>query len=222
MDEIIIDKIVRSKRRTIALVVSADATLIVRAPMRVSVSYINDLVEKKRAWVLAKQKQVAHRNTLIPHKKFVNGEEFLYLGEHHPLKIGECRAITATDHLYFPEKYIPRARVKMIEWYKKKARDIITERVEHYSAMTEWKFTSIAITGAQKRWGSCGPKGALHFSWRLVMAPRDIIDYVVVHELAHIPERNHSAQFWNKVGMVLPDYAERKRWLREHGMKCTL
>ena len=222
MDEIIIDKIIRSKRRTIALTVSADALLIVRAPMAVSMGYINNLVFEKRAWIIAKKKQALSRGALTSRKEFVEGEEFLYMGEWHALKIEKCKAITVEDYLYFPEKHLPRARIKMIAWYKQKALEMITERVAMYSAMTGWRFTSLSITSAQKRWGSCGHRGALHFSWRLIMAPRHIIDYVVVHELAHIPERNHSPRFWNKVRAVLPDYKERKQWLREHGAKCVL
>lgn len=222
MSEIIIDKIIRSKRRTIALTVSADAMLIVRAPMAVSMGYINNLVFEKRAWITAKKKQALARGALTPRKEFVNGERFLYMGECYALKIEKCRAITLEDHIYFPEKHLKRARAKMTAWYKQKALEEIAERAKHYSALTGWRFTSLSITSAQKRWGSCGPRGALHFSWRLIMAPRHIIDYVVVHELAHIPERNHSSRFWNKVEMVLPDCKERRNWLKEHGAKCTL
>lgn len=222
MDEMIIDKIIRSKRRTIALTVSADASLIVRAPMAVNTRYINDLVFEKRAWIIAKKKQALARGALTPKKEFADGEEFLYMGERYALKIEKCSAIALEDHLYFPEKHLSCAQVKMAAWYKQKALEIIPERAKMYSAMTGWRFTSLSITSAQKRWGSCGPRGALHFSWRLIMAPRDIIDYVVVHELAHIPERNHSPRFWNKVGMVLPDYKARKQWLKEHGETCAL
>ena len=222
MSEIIIDKIVRSKRRTIALTVSADASLIVRAPMEVSMGYIKNLVFEKRAWIIAKKKQALARGALIVRKEFTDGEKFLYVGEQYALKIEKRAVITVADLLYFPEKDLPRARVTMIKWYKQKALEIITERAKYYSAITGWKFTSLSITGAQKRWGSCGPKGALHFSWRLVMAPQSIIDYVVAHELAHIPERNHSPRFWSKVGMVMPGYKERKQWLKKHGAACTL
>ena len=222
MNEIIIDKIVRSKRRTIALTVSVDAALIVRAPMAVSAGYIKKLVFEKRAWIIAKKKQALARGALITRKEFVDGEKFLYMGEQYALKIEKRAAITVADHVYFPEKHLSRARVKMIAWYKQKAQETIIKRAEMYSAITGWKFTSLSITSAQKRWGSCGPKGALHFSWRLIMAPRDIIDYVVVHELAHIPERNHSSRFWNKVCAILPDYKERKQWLKEHGARLAL
>lgn len=222
VSKIIIDKIIRSRRRTIALSVSADASLIVRAPMAVSTRYIKDLVFEKRAWIIAKKKQALARGALTPKKEFVNGEEFLYMGERYALKIEKRRAIALEDHLCFPEKHLLRARLKMAAWYKQKALETMTERAEMYSAMTGWRFTSLSITSARKRWGSCGPRGELHFSWRLIMAPRHIIDYVVVHELAHIPERDHSPRFWNKVGMILPDYKARKQWLKEHGATCVL
>ena len=84
----------------------------------------------------------------------------------------------------------------------------------------ELKYDKIIITGAMKRWGSCSSKGNLNFAWRLVMAPIDIIDYVVVHELSHIVHRNHSKRFWEQVETIFPDYKIKRKWLKEYG--CTM
>jgi predicted metal-dependent hydrolase len=217
MEEVKIDKIIRTRRRTIALIVSADATVIVRAPMRVSSEYIEKLVFQKRVWIAKRKKQVLENGGLVKAKNFVDGEDFLYLGEVYKLKINSCHNIELADYLYFPEEYSGDSRAKMIEWYKQKAKEKIIERVNFYSDISGWKYKSISITNAKKRWGSCGPTGSLNFSWRLIMAPLDVIDYVVVHELAHIPEKNHSSRFWDKVRVVLPGYKNRKKWLRENG-----
>ena len=183
-------KIIRSKRRTISLLISPDATLTVRAPFMATLEYIKKLVAKKRSWINKKQMQML---------KFINSGDSFYLGEVHKLKFG--------------------SRTDAIEWYRRQAFPKITERARFYSQKTGWKFKSISITKAESRWGSCGPQGSINFSWRLVMAPPDVVDYVIVHELAHIPERNHSAGFWNKVKSVLPDYKERRKWLRENVAK---
>jgi len=216
MNEIKIDKIIRSKRKTIALIISADAMLVVRAPMMTTLKYIKSLVFKKRFWINEKKKQVLKNGVPAKNKEFVNGEGFLYLGETYKLKIENCEIVKLSDYLYFPEKYLSDGRVKIIEWYKQKALEKITERADWYSQITGWRFKSMSITNAERRWGSCGSSGSINFSWKLIMAPLSVIDYVVVHELAHITEKNHSVRFWNKVKTVLPDYKGRQRWLKEN------
>ncbi|MDD5773294.1 MAG: SprT family zinc-dependent metalloprotease [bacterium] len=216
MTEIKIDKLIRSKRRTIALIISNDAALIVRAPMRTTMEFIRDLVFKKRSWIDKKKKQVLENGGLVKKREFTDGEEFLYLGETYKLKIQDCGAVTLTDYLYFPDKYLSDSRAKMIQWYRGKALEIITERANFYSRITGWKFSSISITRAEKRWGSCGPCGSINFSWKLIMAPVNMIDYVVVHELAHLVEKNHKDRFWSKVKAVMPDYEQREKWFKDN------
>ncbi|MEK9132195.1 MAG: YgjP-like metallopeptidase domain-containing protein [Patescibacteria group bacterium] len=201
-------RIIRSGRRTIALHIAEDATLTVHAPMFSTLEYIKKLIFEKRAWINKKQMQIMKNGGPVKPKEFVNGEKFFYLGKIHNLRIKNCNGLN-----------LAARRAKMIKWYRAQALPKITERVNFYSQKTGWKFKSIAITKAESRWGSCSPSGAIHFSWKLIMAPIEVIDYVVVHELAHIPEKNHSARFWNKVAAVLPDYKERKKWLRENVAK---
>jgi len=107
------------------------------------------------------------------------------------------------DFFYLSENYREKAREVFISWYKKEAKKILTERVEFYSKSTGLKPNSVKITSAQKRLGSCSSKGNLNFSWRLVMLPIRVIDYVVVHELAHLEEHNHSKNFWTKVKTIM-------------------
>ena len=110
----------------------------------------------------------------------------------------------------------------MIVWYKEQAFEKITESANHYSQISGWKYKTINITSAQGRWGSCSSSGSINFSWKLIMAPFDVVEYVVVHELAHITEKNHSARFWNKVKSILPNYKTQEKWLKENGKKLTL
>lgn len=216
-NEIKIDKLIRSRRRSIALIIAPDAALIVRAPMKISLAYIQDLIFRKRGWIDRKKRQALEGGTLTKAKEFIDGEEFLYLGNKYRLKIEIGEEIKLTNYLSFPEKYLVAARTKMIEWYKRLAREKITERAKVISRTTGWEFKSVAITNARSRWGSCSARGSINFSWRLIMAPLEIIDYVVVHELAHTVERNHSIKFWRKVEAALPDYKTRRDWLKHHG-----
>jgi predicted metal-dependent hydrolase len=209
-----IDKIFRSKRRTLALVVTHDAQLIVHAPIAIADSAINDFISRKSDWIIKRQEKALSQK-VIP-KTFVDGEGFLYLGQSYRLRIIEKGDIALTDYLEFPRSFLPDANLYMIKWYKKRAFKKISERVRLYANSTGLKCPLPKITSAEKRWGSCGPRGTLSFSWRLVMAPLEIIDYVVVHELTHLLEKNHSRAFWRKVSLVMPGHESCKKWLREN------
>jgi predicted metal-dependent hydrolase len=221
MEEITIDKIVRSRRRTITLVVTQDATLVVRAPLRASISYIESVVKKKSAWIRKKLFEASQRPK-APAREYVDGEEFLYLGRAYKLCFVERagKDIELTDKLCLSGRVKPIARYVIRRWYKAAALKIIGQRCQWYADATSYKPAAINITEARKRWGSCGSKGTLNFSWRLIMAPQEVIDYVIVHELAHIGQLNHSPAFWDRVAGILPDYRKMEKWLKENG--CLL
>ena len=217
MREIQIHKLIRSRRKSIALMVSPDATLVVRAPLGVSLDYIHDLVRQKRAWIETKLGE-ALKHGPAQKKNFIDGEDFLFLGEKQIFKIYDGSEIKLdSGTLLFPRQFLQKAETKLIYWYKEKAIEVIAEIARHYSEISGWKFKTINITSAKGRWGSCSSTGSINFTWKLAMAPLEIIDYVVVHELAHITEKNHSSRFWNKVQTLLPDYKKRRKWLKDYG-----
>ena len=102
-------------------------------------------------------------------------------------------------------------------WYKSQALDYITKKVEYYAQSNGLKYRSIRINDAATRWGSCGYKDTLNFTWRLIMAPARVVDYVIIHELMHLKQKNHSRKFWAEVRNLIPDYKVDERWLREKG-----
>ena len=219
MTKIKIDKIVRSKRKTLALEIAYDAGLIVRAPEGAPLGYIEKVVYDKRFWIQEKQKITRKKYEKIIPKKFVNGERFLYLGNTYCLSIVTCGAVPLSLDKEFrlSRNYLPHARQVFITWYKQEAQQKIKEKLDWYSTLFGLKYNKFKITGAQKRWGSCSVKGNLHFSWRLIMAPSKIIDYVVIHELVHLREKNHSKKFWSKVKVLLSDYERHRKWLKDNG-----
>ena len=218
-----ISKIIRSRRRSVALVISHDATLVVRAPLRTSLSYIEKLVAEKSVWIEGKMREFEKRPK-AKKKTFFEGEEFLYLGKKYQLKIAEGLKIKTTENLelLFPKVFLWRAHQRMHDWYKKQAQEIISGRTRAIAVKLNLKYTSIKISNAKTNWGSCGPKNSLNFNWRLIMAPEAVVDYVIIHELMHIPEKNHSAKFWNKVAVVMPEYKTARKWLRENSKVLTL
>ena len=219
MAEITISKIIRSQRRTIALQVCPDATVIIRAPVKTSDTYINRFVQSKQSWIARKQEFVRQQISSTKDKEFVTGEEFLYLGEPYKLYLEPIQRapLVFNKAFHLAQKRQSRAGPEFIKWYKQQARTIITARVNFYSMPAGLEYRKIKISSAQKRWGSCSRSNNLNFSWRLVMAPEPVIDYVVAHEVAHLEHKNHSRNFWNKVMTLDPDYKQHRKWLKVNG-----
>lgn len=106
--------------------------------------------------------------------------------------------------------------------YRDSARAVLESRVAYFHQITGGAYTSVTVRDQKTRWGSCSSRGTLSFNYRLIFAPPGILDYVVVHELCHLTHMNHSKDFWDMVGRVMPDYRVRKQWLRDHGQELTL
>ncbi len=215
-------KIVRSRRKTIALIVQSDGSLLVRAPLRVTQRQIMDVVQQQAEWVRTRQEAARQRAAAAPPKAFVEGEIFNYLGQPYRLVIANAaRPALALDAQAGQFRLVraaqPGAAALFDAWYRRQARQVFTERVAFYARQIGLQPQKLRISSARTRWGSCSSRGTLSFTWRLVMAPLPVIDYVVVHELCHLQVRNHSKDFWNKVRAIMPDYKERARWLRVNG-----
>jgi predicted metal-dependent hydrolase len=212
-----ISEIIRSHRRTIALIITPDARLVVRAPVRTSLREIESIVEQKHDWItkkirIAEKKQ--EKNRLGP---FVEGHPFLFMGTWYPMALSSTeRKITIKENrLIFPERFLNNPERALMHWYAHEALNLIASRVEYFASRHGFSYTGITITAARRRWGSCSHLNRLSFSWRLIRTPAEVIDYVVVHELCHTVVKDHSRNFWNKVQSILPDYKVRQRILKE-------
>ncbi len=224
MTDIKIDTIIRSKRRTLSFEITRDAKLVVRAPEAIPLDYIEKAVLKRQQWITSKKELVAKRYNQMRHKEFVSGEAFLYMGKAFHLQVvGDGEQPFLFDREFRLSKaYLPQARGLFMEWHREEAYQRIKERVDRYAGLFELKYNKFGITNAQRFWGSCSASNSLHFSWRLIMAPLNVIDYVVIHELAHLEEKNHSKKFWNKVESMFPDFETSLNWLRENGHLLVL
>jgi predicted metal-dependent hydrolase len=214
-----IDQIIRTKRRTIALIINHDGTLIIRAPLRTTQKQIEDLVAIKAEWIKSKQKLIKATYARFVPKEYINGEEFLYLGIPYTLSIVDdsVHPLHLGDHFYLSHSVLDRADKIFKGWYREQAKKVIIGRVKEYADLYRFEYRKVNITNAQTRWGSCSPCGNLNFSWRVVMAPMPVINYVIVHELIHLREKNHSRRFWDKVKNILPGYTQQVQWLKNNG-----
>ena len=219
MPNIQIDKLIRSRRKTIGLQITNDARLIVRAPLFASEDFIYKLIQRKESWIKSKQDFFLKQQSKILIRKFIPGEEFLFLGQSYPLTVVEDlpKAVLMDRALMISPVALRNARDHLEYWYKTQALEHITQRVEHYAKITGLKHQSIRVNNATTRWGSCGYKDTLNFTWRLIMAPARVVDYVVIHELMHLKQKNHSQKFWAEVACMMPDYRQEERWLKKNG-----
>ena len=212
------DKVIRSNRKTVSLQINENAELVVRVPNQISTEKILQIVEQNSNWIARNRRAMLFKISESQPKKFIEGEEFLYLGKSFKLKISRKlngQLHIEDDHFILGANVLDR-RKAFLEWYKNAAFLKLSERTAIIARNSELKYSAIKITSAQKRWGSCSRDGGINYTWRLVMAPIPIIDYVVLHELAHTVARNHSSRFWNIVKKNMPDYPIRQKWLRDN------
>ena len=217
-----IDQIIHSRRRSIAIIIQNDGKLVVRAPLRFSISRIQEFVLSKSDWILSQQAKAASRRA--PAHAFIKGEDFLFLGKTFPLEIVDNSSKSLTLDSCFRLRKLDQSQAGAIfvKWYQEQARQIFTSRVKFFAQKYAFTYSKIRLSSARTRWGSCSSKGTLSFTWRLVMAPLEIIDYVVIHEMVHLEIQNHSSSFWKKVHEYMPDYKKRRTWLKAHGYQLVL
>ena len=215
-----IAEVIRTNRKKSADVRVDDGVVAVVVPHGLECERITEILNDKHQWI--KNKIFLHRDAQpTSTKKFVSGESFAYLGRNYRLKVN--------DGHYKPVKLIqgrlvvsvPNAkehphmiRNALVRWYRHHAKLKLQEKLQRYAAMTGVESASVGIKTFKSRWGSCSAKGKIDFNWKIIMAPNRMVDYVVVHELCHLKQHDHSPVFWKKVERVLPDYLMCKEWLK--------
>lgn len=167
-------QVIRSKRKTIAIQITADGAVLVRCPMRASKAAVDAFVESKTQWIEKHLKKQAQQSKL------------------------------------------PVFTDEEIQTMTRQAKEVLPQRVAYYAPLLGVDYGRITIRHQKTRWGSCSSKGNLNFNCLLMVVPPEVLDYVVVHELCHRKEMNHSARFWAQVEKIIPDYKTHRQWLKDH------
>jgi predicted metal-dependent hydrolase len=222
-----------SRRRSVSLRVGPEEGVEVVVPEGVAHERVQRIVRDKAPWILEKLGLVREQ-TKPAKKSFVSGESFLYAGRRYRLRVTRTKrahaALTFESggfRALVPAKTSDRElalllRPVFVRWYRDRAATRIEARVKHFAGRMGLRPSGLLVKEQERRWGSCTRSGVLGFNWRIVMAPLATLDYVVAHELAHLVERDHGQRFWRLLGAVMPDYEERREWLRLHGAELTL
>ena len=174
--------LVRSSRKTLAVQIRADGTVIARAPLRMPKDRILCFLSEKASWIRMQQGIMQEREKMRQQARI----------------------------------HLDAAQEKEL---RERARSVLAQRTAYFARQIGVTYGRITVRDQKTRWGSCSQTGNLNFNFRLILAPPEVLDYVVVHELCHRRQMNHSAQFWQEVAQVLPDYRKRKAWLTENGWR---
>ena len=210
-------EIIRSNRKTLSISVDCFARLIVRAPRNYSEERIFSFLKEKEAWIFKQIEKMQGAGMRLPPEN-LDGYTFLLLGKTCEIRLTNERYIrfdSENNVLCLPEK---NARKRLVSWLKENAKRIFTQASLETAKRMGVTFQSVEISSARTRWGSCSQENAIRYSFRLLYAPKEVIEYVVVHELAHVKHKNHSPAFWREVGNYVPDYKTRRKWLKERGI----
>ena len=210
------DKIIRSHRKTLAVCIDNFGNVIVRAPKRLSQKHIFDFLAEKEAWIRSKKEEKRGLGMRLPTED-LDGYSFLLLGKNCRIALSEGKKITfdnVNGVLALPKN---NAKNRLIKWLKENAKRIFTELTVQKALQMGVSFQSVGISSAKTRWGTCSAENKIRYTFRLLYAPKEVIEYVVVHELAHVRYKNHSASFWKEVEKYVPDWKTRRKWLKDYG-----
>ena len=220
---IVPDYIERSKRRTLTLTVLKNGTVVVKAPLSMKDSVINKFVESKQNWIQEKLRFVNKTNDKF--EDVIQYRKFLLYANEYSLLMSDVKKIEVNDsfQIVIPKKTDPAKVLKILKnWYKKIAKSVLADRICYLEDKIRLKSNMFKICDSKGKWGSCNSKGVVSLNWRVIMLPPQIIDYVIIHELCHLVEMNHSKNFWTLVSKFLPNVSELKKKIKEYGFLLGL
>jgi len=222
---------IKYKNRTsIGISIDGYGNIVVLAPKKTPNERVIQVLEGNWDQILNKIKEMKKRLEGPQEKVYENNESFLYLGNTYPIKIVQDIAVIQERvelekeilHVYI--KHLDKNKIKQLlkRYYYQRCKALVEERVSFYQNNFKTKPRSIRITDSKTTWGTCDSNFQLTFNWRLAMAPLEVIDYVVVHEMCHMVHLNHDRSFWRLVGRLMPDYKEKEKWLALSSWKMTV
>lgn len=224
-DDFVVEVIRSKRRKTMALAVR-DAAVTIRMPAKLPIHYAEDFISNKAAWI--RQKLAAQTPTVA--RTFAANELLPYLGEslairHFP-KAPETRVDIAAGELQIRSKSTRFSREwqsrEITRWYRLQAESYLMDRCDALAARTGLNPRSVTVKSYKARWGSCHITGDIQLNWKLIMAPPAVIDYVIIHELCHLKQHNHSPAFWQLVENFDPTFTLQRAWLKKHGHELQL
>lgn len=216
-----------ARRRTVSMGVERDGELLILAPKGVEAAQLRRLVLTRQDWLYARLAEKAQLHRTPPTREYVNGEGFLFAGRSYRLLLvprdpdGAALRLSG-GRFELQRDHVAEGRETFIGWYSEQLLGWTEQHLHRGSARLRVTPNSVRVTDLGHRWGTCSAGGGLALHWRVALLPRRIAQYVLLHELVHLEFHHHRAPFWERLGVLLPDYAERKTWLALHGAEYDL
>ena len=216
-------KINRSSRRNSVALIVKDNTLYVKAPFYISENTINNIITIKNKWITKKfaEDKILRGKPII---EYNNGDILLFKGKQYKLNVKEFsfNRVELTNNflnIYINECYQNKGIIKdaIFKWYFSESEYNLNKTVNYYKNLMEISVNNIKISEYKSKWGSCNKTKNLTFDWRIIMAPEQVLRYLVVHELSHIRHPNHSPNFWSYVESFMPNFNIHRKWLSKNG-----
>lgn len=220
-----------AKRKSVGIRLNEDGAIMVRAPKGIPKKQVEEILYKKISWIVKNRDALQKSKTEQMDKEYTTGSYLYYKGKDYVLhlvpvnrKKDETVMLKEGREIYVFAVSKEKEYIKSLleQWYRKEAKAEIVKKVEHYIQYYKAEYCSIKIKSMKTRWGSCSSKRNLNFNWKIIMAPEEVIDYLVVHELAHLIEMNHSQRFYAQIEKVLPNYKMLRQWLKTNGSSLEL
>ena len=206
--------------------IERDGHIAIYVPQSFDDNAVNRLIESKRYWIYKQLEQWQELNAQRRTREYVNGESFLYLGRNYRLKIVPDQPqplLLEGEYFLLSEGALKKGPQENFKsFYREAGQELLAERIALYKDAMNVEINGVRVMELHHRWASCSADGTLNFHWKVMMAPLKVIDYLVVHELAHRKQPDHSALFWEEVKKVLLDYEDRKHWLELYGSSLDL
>jgi len=215
----------KSDRKTTSIYIERDGSVSVLAPKPFDMSRIESVLEKKRRWIYRSLAEWEDLNRTRVTREYVNGESFLYLGRSYQLQLVDDQDVALmlkNGRFSLKKSKVAEASKHFQEFYKSKLYSRINGRIQQYSAKMAVEPAGFKVQELKNRWGSCSAKGTVNIHWKCAMLSLSVLDYVLVHELAHLKYPNHTPPFWRMIEKVMPGYEEQKIWLKYNGAGMSL
>lgn len=225
-------QLTRSKRRKSVAIQVSSTGVEVKAPYRVSSREINAFVLSKEHWIKQKLSTVQQRQQQIPSLRGINGEKLNYLGRpkviqlstgarHKVLMQGDCIQVIVSRRTQ-PDQREKTSKRLIEDWLKQQALNLLTEKSIQLAARINRKPSLVKVRRTKSKWGHCTLTGELQYNWLIILAPDEIVDYLVSHEVAHLVHHNHSANFWLLVEQLCPNWRQHRLWLKQNGHRLNV
>jgi predicted metal-dependent hydrolase len=214
-------KVLRSKRRSFSIKVNRDLSIEVRVPLRFKDGDLPPLLAKHQGWIEKKKYEMMALPPVVP-IVFASGHEVPVLGVSHRIEVTlgkRAKCVQTAGMLMVTVRELSDREVYrvVLKWYREYAREVVEQCVRGWATDFSVDYQSVRIKSMTSRWGSCSSNRLLNFNWRLVMAPMEVLEYVVVHELCHLLEMNHGPRFWAEVRSRVPRFKDHVQWLKVNG-----